>query len=137
MDPLSAVGSIIAIIQLVGTVISYLDGVKDASEERTQLLVEISSVGGLLTTLRDLAVASEQEGTAMASAKSLNVPLGPLAQFRLALERIAVVLAPNRGVKKFGKSLAWPFKKGEVLELLGVIERQKTLFILALQSDNL
>ncbi|KAI4209009.1 MAG: hypothetical protein LQ351_008007 [Letrouitia transgressa] len=117
MEPLSAVASVLSILKLVGTVTCYLNNVKDAPKERTRLLVEISTISGLLTTLRDLAVKSEQKGTALASVKALDVPLG-------------------RGVKRFGKVLAWPFKKEEVRELLQVIERQKSLFTLALQNDN-
>ena len=119
MEPLSAVASVISILKLVGAVTCYLNNVKDAPEERTRLLVEISTISGLLTTLRDLAMKSEQNGTALASVKALDVPLGP-----------------GRSVKRFGKVLAWPFKKQEVRELLEVIERQKSLFILALQNDN-
>lgn len=85
MEPLSAVASVLSILKLVGTVTCYLNNVKDAPKERTRLLVEISTISGLLTTLRDLAVKSEQKGTALASVKALDVPLGPLAQFKSAL----------------------------------------------------
>lgn len=136
MEPLSAVASVATILKSVGTVICYLNSVKDAPQERTRLLVEISTISGLLTTLKDLAVESEQKGMALTSVRALDVPFGPLAQFKIVLEQIAVALSPGRGVKKFGKVLTWPFKKEEVRELLDVIERQKSLFILALQKDN-
>ena len=136
MEAFGAVASVVTILKLVGAVTCYLNNVKDAPEERTRLLVEISTISGVLTTLRDLAVESEQKGTALASVKALDVPSGPLVQFKIALERIAVALAPGRGVKRFGRVLVWPFKKEEVHELLDVIERQKSLFILALQNDN-
>lgn len=38
-------------------------------------------------------------------------------------------------VKKARKSLSWPFQKVETQRILARIERQKTLFILALQND--
>lgn len=39
--------------------------------------------------------------------------------------------------QKIGRILAWPFKKQEAKDLLDSIERQKSLFVLALQNDNL
>ena len=41
------------------------------------------------------------------------------------------------GAKRALRVLSWPFQKGEVQNILARIERQKTMFILALQHDNL
>ncbi|KAI5782081.1 hypothetical protein DFH27DRAFT_579715 [Peziza echinospora] len=35
----------------------------------------------------------------------------------------------------FGKKLAWPFKRGEVVEILATVERYKSYFVLAIQND--
>jgi hypothetical protein len=135
-DPLSVTASIIAILQLTGTVVKYLSDVKDASGDRNRILVEIGSVNGFLFSLKDLVGRAESDESWLATVRSLGVPNGPLAQFKLALERLATCLEPVVGLRKAGKVLAWPLKKGEVMDILRTIERQKALFILALQNDH-
>ena len=43
----------------------------------------------------------------------------------------------RRVSKRLGKAFKWPFEKGEIVDILGSVERQKTLFGLALQADHL
>ena len=58
-DPLSISASIIAILQLSGTVITYLSAVKGASKDRQRLLIEVSAVRGLLSSLKDVVEIPE------------------------------------------------------------------------------
>ncbi|KAI9843643.1 MAG: hypothetical protein M1837_006225 [Sclerophora amabilis] len=135
-DPLSTSAGIIAIIQLTGTVVQYLNDVARASNDRHRILLEITSISGILTVLKDLAERPQWDDVWSTTMKSLNVPNGPLEQFRSALERLALKLEPVRGLKRVERSLAWPFQKREIDEILGAMERQKTLFNLALQNDH-
>ena len=137
-EALAIAGSIIAIIQLTGTVVQYISDVKDASKYCDRLLIELSSVCGFLYILKDTASRAEFEpgGQWMTTIRSLDVPNGPLSQFQLTLERLARHLKPVVGWRKSGKALTWPFKKEEVKDILGSIERQKSLFILAVQNDH-
>jgi hypothetical protein len=77
----------------------------------------------------------------LSSVLSLNGPNGPIDQFKRLLEQLASTLVSGQGRKKglneFGRTLAWPFKKDEINGLLSALERQKSLFHLALQNDNL
>jgi NACHT domain len=132
-DPLSISAGIIAILKLTGTVVQYLNDVARASEERRRILDEITTISGILTLLKDLAERPQWGDSWSTTMNSLNVPNGPLEQFRSALERLASKLDPVRGLKR---SLAWPFQKGEVNDILRAMERQKTLFNLALQNDH-
>jgi hypothetical protein len=136
-DPLSISASIIAVIQLSGTVIEYLNGVKAASEDRQRLLNEVTSISGFLYFLKDRAEQSQQGNSWSSTLKSLNGPKGPLEQFKIALERLTSKLAPVVGLRKAGKAITWPFQKEEIKELLATIERQKSLFSLALQNDHM
>jgi hypothetical protein len=136
-DPLSISASIIAVIQLSGTVIEYLNGVKAASEDRRRLLDEVASISGFLYILKDRAAQSQQGNSWSSTLKSLDGPKGPLAQFKIALERLTSKLAPVVGLRKAGKAITWPFQKEEIKELLATIERQKSLFSLALQNDHM
>lgn len=135
-DPLGVSASIIALLQLSGTVIGYLKDVKDASKDCTNILLEISSTSSLLHALNDLFTRNETLGSQIAAARSLAVPNGPLDQFKSVLERLSEKISPVVGFKKATRALTWSFKKDEVKELLSTIERLKSLFSLALQNDN-
>ena len=133
-DPLSVTASIVTLLQLSTTVVKYLSNVRDAPDELKSLIVEVSSIKGLLSTLQDLAQPGE---TWLATVQSLNASNGPLEQLQSALGRLDKKLAPVVGWRKTRKALAWPFQKEEIKDILSVIERQKALLGLALQNDHL
>lgn len=136
-DMAEPVSLLLGLLGLTERVVTYLNGVKDSSKDRLRVLVEISSINGLLFSLKDLASRAESDGTWPSALTSLSVPNGPLQQFKLALEELAVKLAPADSQKDSRVILSWPFKKGEVNALLCRIERQKSMFILALQNDHM
>ncbi|KAK7177936.1 hypothetical protein PSPO01_16015 [Paraphaeosphaeria sporulosa] len=79
MDPLSAAANIIAVLQLSGKVLGYLNDVKDASKDRAKCAVETSNVHSLLINLRfRLEEGSAPRYTAV---RALGVENGPLDQF--------------------------------------------------------
>ena len=138
MDPLSISASITALLQLTSTVIQYLNDVKGAPEDRRRILSELASVNGILFILQDHADKARQGDPWSSTLQSLNVPEGPLDQFRRALERLSSKLAsPATRLKKWGKAVIWPFQKEEIREILGTIERQKALLNLARQNDHM
>lgn len=51
------------------------------------------------------------------------------------MERLIKRLEPASGMKKATKAIFRPLRKEDVKDVLDTIERQKTLFILALQND--
>ena len=138
MDPLSISASITALLQLTSTVIQYINNVKGASEDRRRILSELASVNGILFILQDQADQAKQGDQWSSTLQSLNVPEGPLDQFRRALERLSSKLAPPAtGLKKLSNAIVWPFQKEEVKDILTSIERQKALFTLARQNDHM
>ena len=138
-DPLSITASIIAILQLTQQVIQYVVDAKDAGDDRNRLLNEITSAHGFLFVLKDKAekFGIRWDDTFYVNMRTLNGPTGPLEQYKLALQRLVAKLMPQKGLKKFGQILGWPFEKKEIMEILDTIERQKSLFSLALQNDNM
>lgn len=156
-DPLSVTSGIVALLQLASTVIQYLSAVKDASDERQRLIVEIGTcfgislrtgtltleiplgnITGFLYLLKESADTSHQSDTSSAALKSLCNPQGPLSQLEDALNELALKLGPANGrLKRAGKALRWPFQKSEIHSILSRIERLKTMFGLALQNDNI
>ncbi len=136
MDPLSFSASITTLVQLAGTVIRYLSNVRDGPKELQRIRIEVSSVLGILFLLQEQSDQVKQGDSFTSTLRSLDVPNGPLEQFRIALECIASKIAPVKGWEKLGKTLKWPFEKEEIQTTLNTIERQKALFSLALQHDH-
>lgn len=144
MDPVSAVGFVASIIQLIETtakVVRYVNAVKDAPTERAQFARHASSLLALLTDLRyrveDAKSASE---TWFVALRSLGVGGGPLDQLQGQMECLATKLQPVSNtdrLEKARKALAWTLNKKEIVEALAQIERVKTLVMLALQNDQL
>jgi hypothetical protein len=136
-DPLSVSASIVAVLQLTGTVVQYLNDVKEAPKDRQRILSELSVASGILYLLRDLAERPQYGHAWSVTIRSLNVPNGPLDQFKLALELLTSKLASVNGLNKMRKALAWPFQKAEIQSVISMIERQKSIFNLALQNDHI
>jgi hypothetical protein len=136
-DPLSISASIIAILQLTGTVVQYLRDIEGASEDRQTVLNEVSSNSGVLSLLKELADRLSLDDDWFITIKSLYGPGGALEKYEVMLQRLAAKLKPAEGMKKLGKSLIWPFQKGEIREILNSMQRQHNLFNLALQNDHM
>jgi hypothetical protein len=134
-DLLSIAASITAILQFTSTVVQYLIDAGNASEDRRELLNEVSSASGFLFVLKELAERVQWTDPCSTSIRALNVQNGPLEQFKGAMKRLESKLRAD-GLNKVGKTLAWPFQKKEIKDILHTIERQKTLFVLALQNDH-
>ena len=81
MDPLSISASIAALLQLTGTVISYLSNVKDGPRELKSLRSEITSVLSVLFSLQDQA-----DQATNSTLKSLNVPSGAFHECQTTLD---------------------------------------------------
>ena len=137
MDPLSVSASIVALLQLTGTVINYLSDVRSGPKELQRVRLEISSLPNILIMLQDQADQAKQGDSFSSTLDSLNVRNGPFDQFRASLERLASKLAPVKRRGQIGMMFKWPFEKDEIREILNTIERQKLLFGLALQNDHI
>ncbi len=137
MDPLSMTASISAILQLAGTVLNYLNDVKDASKDRARIATEASNVYSLLTTLRYRVEEARSGDPWFIAVRTLGVGNGPLDHFKVGLEQLAAKLGPANGLRKVGKMLTWKFDKTEIDGILFRIERMKTLIGLALTNDLL
>ena len=124
-------------LQLTGTVIQYLNLVKGAPEDRQRLLLEVCNISSMLYVLEDQASQTQQDDAWSSTLLSLGGPNGPIKQFKTALEHLEQKLRPVEGLRKISKAIAWPFQKGEITEILDVIERQKTFFNLARQNDHM
>lgn len=138
-DPLSITASVIAVLQLTGTMITlgkdYIKGVKDAPEDIQQLIDELQSLGKVLSTLRDHIVNDKDlKSTAL---QALNGQNGHLSACALELKRLQLKLEPEKGLRAKINRLKWPLKEKETFQYISRIERHKSLFTFALTIDQL
>jgi hypothetical protein len=137
MDPLSAIASVIAILQLSAKVLSYLNDVKDTSKGHAQCATEASNLHHLLTNLRYRLEEGHGHEPWFSAVQALAVENGPLNQFKQALETLQTKMTDGGRLKKAREALLWKFKKEEVDAILARMERLKTLVEIALQMDHL
>lgn len=137
MDGLSAAASIIAVLQLTGKVITYLNDVKDAPKQCQQCTIEASNLQNLLINLRyrlEQAQASDPWFTAL---RALTVKNGPLDQYKQALEQLLSKVEIHHVGQEIRRRLFWTFSKAEVADILKRMERLKSLVNIALEMDHL
>jgi hypothetical protein len=137
MDPLSVTASIIAILQLSGKVLTYLNDVKDASQDRARCAIEASNLHSLLFNLRFHLEKGVLDQSWYTAVRALAVENGPLDQFKEALEMLQAKMTDRGRLGKVGKALAWNFKKEEMAYIFTRIERLKSLVDIALNTDHL
>ena len=134
MDPLSGAASVIAVLQIAGSVITYLKDVKDAPKECKKCMVEISNANTLLLQL-DLHMNESNSWNAMV--QSLTVKNGALDQYKAALQDLVVKVESKSKARNVMNSLKWTFVKEEVTNILTRMERLKNLVNIALEMDEL
>jgi hypothetical protein len=140
MDPVSAIGliaSLASLIDATSTTLRYLNNVKNAPKSRAQIAQEASLLLALLTNLRYRLEDSDASEPWVQGVLTLGMANGPLDQFKVVLESLAMRLHNPSTGKSIGKALVWPFEKKEIDELLGKMERLKSFINLALQGDIL
>lgn len=129
--------SISAVLQLGGTILSYLIDVRDATEDRMKFAMELSALNSLLTVFQNRIQESKSGDPWFTTTRGLGVVNGPLDQLKSDLERLASKLEPVKGLRKVERMLTWKFNKTEVVNILNKIERLKTLISFALSNDLL
>jgi Cdc6-like AAA superfamily ATPase len=147
MEAVGAAASIVQVLQISEQVVSACyQYYRTARGAKTDILQVINIVGGLKSTLENLRpLITTAEGSADQPDPRLPHLAASLKSCQEALQSIERKLCVNPTVNlnfadvKVGlvKHLTWPWKEKEVEKILGVIEKQKTIFILALSGDTL
>ncbi|KAF7923232.1 uncharacterized protein EAE98_007937 [Botrytis deweyae] len=146
MDPLSLSASLIAVLQITGSLISfcydYRQGVKHASKEIVQISDELNSLRDILDSLLKLAEKAESNGFSQLSTFELLLKEdGPLFVCKNELEMLKGKLEKggvggSEGWRAIKERLVWPLKEGEVRKTLVVLERLKSTLALGLSADQ-
>jgi hypothetical protein len=137
MDGLSVAAGIIAVLQLTGAVIEYLNDVKDAPKECQQCAIEASNLQSLLINLLYQLNQGQTGDRWYTVVRALNVENGPLDQYKQALEQLRLRVEIQDSIQKVKRRLLWKFSKEEVTSILARMERLKTHVSFALQIDQL
>ncbi|KFY95418.1 hypothetical protein V498_03373 [Pseudogymnoascus sp. VKM F-4517 (FW-2822)] len=137
MDGLSVAAGIIAVVQIGGSVITYLSDVKDASQQCEQCQIETSNSNTLILRLKKLVSEAKSTEPWFTEIQALARKDGPLDQYRLALEALLAKIGPKSKLRKAMDVLLWTFVKDDIARVLLRMERVKTLVTIALELDHL
>ncbi|KAL5047362.1 hypothetical protein BDW71DRAFT_42194 [Aspergillus fruticulosus] len=139
MDGLSSAASVIAAIQLTGSVLTmcsvYIHEVKNARGEIIILQQTVAGLEGTLQKLKDFLQGHHDTGLISSSSLAENITdcLSDLG----ALEK---KIDPGSGrelMRKFGlRAWKWPLKRTEVDRIIQNLERYKSSFTLSLSIDQ-
>ncbi len=141
-DPLSLVASLIAIVQISGSVISYCyeyrKGVKNAPKDLLRVTNDVAAlrnvVERLITLVDNDTTANHKYLSTLAHLVSAD---GPLQGCQRDLETLKVKLEPPVGEwKTLGRRLTWPIHEKDVTKTLASIYGTKSLLETALLVDN-
>jgi hypothetical protein len=139
MDGISSAASVIAVIQLTGSLVKlcggYIREVKGAREEILTLQLVITGLQGTLQDLQKLL----QRDNANSLPTSLRL-VSNIADCLSDLQALEERLDPGKGrrlMQKVGlRALKWPLKRTEVEGVTKNLERYKSSFLLSLQVDQ-
>ncbi|CAI7639606.1 unnamed protein product [Penicillium pancosmium] len=139
MDALSSAASVIAAIQLTGSLVKlcggYIQEVKDARDEITTLQ---QAIAGLQGTLQDLhKFLQSNDGKVLPTSSRLASNITDCLFDLRALEARLDPGKKKKLMRKVGlRALRWPLKRAEMESVLQNLERQKSSFLLSLQVDQ-
>lgn len=140
MDGISSAASVIAVIELTGSLIKLCGGyIQEVKDARVEILSLQRSIEGIKGTIQDLQISVQGDDgnlTLPTSSRLANNITDCLSDLR-ALE---AKLDPGKGKKlmrKMGlRALRWPLKRADMEIIIQNLERYKSLFMLSLQVDQ-
>ncbi|CAG7929021.1 unnamed protein product [Penicillium olsonii] len=139
MDGVSSAASLIAIIELTGSLLkicgSYIREVNDARDE---ILTLQQTIAGLQGTLQDMhELLQSTNGKSLPTSSRL---VSTITDCLADLHALQKGLDPGTGKKMMRKmglrALKWPLKHAEMESIIQKVERHKSSFLLSLQVDQ-
>ncbi|KAJ5936027.1 hypothetical protein N7454_005325 [Penicillium verhagenii] len=139
MDGLSSAASVIAVIQLTGSIATFCGGyIQEVKDARNEILALQQAITGLEGTLQDLQkLLQSNNGTVLSTSSQL---VSNITDCKADLRALEVKLDPGKGKKLMRKvglrALKWPLKRAEVEGIVQKLERYNSSFLLSLQVDQ-
>ena len=131
MDAVGATSSIISLVDLSARVIAFLGDLKNADKDRAAIVHQIQANCGILQSI------AKRQNEKLPNLSSLVVERGPLAEYKRILEELVPKVTSAKGLKDLPEKIKFVAKKKDIQELLGVLERWKSMFSFCLQEDAL
>ncbi|QKX60488.1 uncharacterized protein TRUGW13939_07633 [Talaromyces rugulosus] len=139
MDGLSSAASVIAVIQLTGSLVklcgSYIHEVKNARDEILTLQRAIAGFQGTLQNLQKVLQSNDKRALSISSQLASDI-----TDCLSDLRALDATLDPGKGKKLMRKvgirALKWPMQREEVEGAIQNLERYKSSFLLSLQVDQ-
>jgi hypothetical protein len=124
-------------LQPTFALINYLKDGRDASKDRTNLLIEAAAFYGLLSVLERRAAKSKSGDPWFSEVQKLSVKDGPLDQYMSALKQLDSKLTAVNRPERVGEWLDWEFDKQEIKDVFDKLERLEVFISAALAEDHL
>ncbi|KAJ6047584.1 hypothetical protein N7460_003731 [Penicillium canescens] len=139
MDGLSSAASVIAVIQLTGSLVKlcgrYIQEVKDARDEIFALQRSIAGLHGALQDLQKFL--QNNDGKTLSTSTRLVSNITDCLSDLRALEARLDLGKGKKLMRKVGfRAFKWPLKRTEVEGVTQNLEKYKSLFLLSLQVDQ-
>ena len=139
MDGVSAAASVVALVEtslkVVSLCVEYCSHVKNAKKDADRLCLEVKALSSVLQNLDKLA--RSPRATRLFASRSLNEDI---KQCLIHLKHLQKKLEPGKGRKAMSRcgirALKWPFERKELEKDLGALERYKSTFTAALNTDQ-
>ncbi|MCJ1467401.1 hypothetical protein MMC07_006025 [Pseudocyphellaria aurata] len=123
--------------KILSVAATYTAQVKSAKEDIARFCVELEAFVKVLRSLEALA-HNKPQANRLATIKSLSESF---QQCRLDLEHIQEKLKPSKGretMSRYGfRALKWPYESRELYDLIGTLERYKSTFSAAMNTDQI
>ncbi|KAJ5151368.1 uncharacterized protein N7482_010620 [Penicillium canariense] len=140
MDPLSGAASVIAVIQLTGSIVQicgqYLNNVKNARRDIQRFQEQVAALANVLQSLDELTRGSN--GKQLTATQGL---IDNIAECSLALTSLKEKIDPQvtqRRMRTWGlRAFKWPLTRLEVDHAIMELEGYKSTFALSLQVDQM
>ncbi|KAJ5119729.1 WD40-repeat-containing domain protein [Penicillium atrosanguineum] len=139
MDGLSSAASVIAVIQLTGSLVKLCGGyIREVKDARDQILRLQYAFAGLQGTLQDLyKFLQSTDGSALPTSSRLVRNITDCLTDLCLLEARLDLGGGKKMMRKMGlRALKWPLKCAEVEGIIQKMERYKSSFLLSLQVDQ-
>lgn len=138
MDGLSSAASVIAVIQLTGSLVKLCRGyIREVKDARDEILKLQRAAESLQRIFQDLKFLQDSNGKRLSTSSQLA---SDIADCLSDLQALEARLDPGKGKKIMRKAglraLKWPMKRAEVEGVTQNLEKYKTSFLLSLQVDQ-
>ncbi|KAG2124664.1 hypothetical protein DEU56DRAFT_591827 [Suillus clintonianus] len=126
MDPITSSLTVLQLVQMIGQasalLLGYVASVRNADLSCRSLLNELSSIGGVLTTVVDIEKYGSLPDNLRRAFSILIADDGPVAKLQVDLKKILPNEQESRKMKTMTR-LTWPFKGKEA----GAIADKKSI----------